>query len=500
MVDIEIPELQFNIREWEPVDFRSFELMGKKLKPLANGGGANSDAFKDACRRLLRLSIEVGQQGVVQGIHKPMDARAAAFLLANSNDFVKKVEVTSSLLDAIEAVRPVVGRQTLLLLSNTFFSHFDHLKGDKTALCEFLKRHFSRFSTSSERSDFTLLSRNRKVLFDSSGPVQVVNWAQDQECDLDLAFSKLGLNLYGQGRYADLCRYRYYLETLKSMPVGEDADLLVELSKRVVFEAPAKEGQLLGHDIVAIMIDRSIKAGELSDAWQRVILTIAGDPRVPRSSSKFQRWWALLGEDRIAQVRGWLSKFDLNLFLKVLEDYGHSAGEASLQRMFPARKKFLEGLIEQGLVSQSRLFINKHAEHYLKTHYEKDELPEYARVKDSLRRSMIYLQVGDLHMIEGSHNVTLWIFPRLPEWASVLDYGTTDFLPSELGTHIQLHYHKEFGERATPPASIRHAPQNYSWQHQAIKYLQGRGVKLQLDKLFIPSDYKQYKRHYGVQI
>src|SRR5690554_8060104 len=99
---------------------------------------------------------------------------------------------------------------------------------------------------------------------------------------------------------------------------------------------------MLGHAALEILIDRAA-SGLVSQAWQNTILTIAGDSRVPRTSSDYQRWWPILGEDRQAVVRGWFSRFDLRLFVEVLEQ--SASGETDIERMFRPRKKSMEGLL-----------------------------------------------------------------------------------------------------------------------------------------------------------
>jgi hypothetical protein len=494
-----IEELSFNLREWSPSDFKGFALAEKKLKPLATSGGTTSDAFNNSCRWLLGAALNGDEDAVLLAIKKPIDARAAAYLICRSDEFREIVPLDGDFLAAIESVKPMLSRLTLMSLIEVFLKYFD-LIGDSAShstFGDFISRHLIRFSAPEESGDMISLANHRAMIFSLDAPIKLSEWVQEHKYELDVAFKKVGVAGHIQGRFGDLCRYRYYLESLKSMPVGQDDELLNELSKQAVFEAPAGSGQLLGHEIVSIMIDRSAKRGLLSDSWQKVILTIAGDPRVPKTSSKYQRWWALLGETRISLVRGWLSRFDLNLFLGVLDDYGRSSGDAELQRMFPSRKKFLEGLIDQGLVSQSRLFVNNRAEHYLKKNYDKEELPEYAKVNDSYR-SMIYLQVGDLHMIEGSHSFKLWIFPKMPTDSLIFDYGRRLFWPAHLSSDIQQKYVKEFGSSAPRPASIVHTPSRFSWQNKAIDYLEDHGISLDKEKLFNTSDYKQFKRIYGI--
>ena len=265
-----------------------------------------------------------------------------------------------------------------------------------------------------------------------------------------------------------------------------------------VYKAPGSDGGTLGHEVLKILIDRSPSQGA-SEAWRGVILTIAGDPRVAMNHERYSQWWALLGEGRSQKVRGWLSSFDLSLFLGALADYGATSGDKDLQRMFPARKRFLEGLIEQGLVVVTRLFVGSKAREYLKRNYKPTELPDHAAVGDS-NRSMIYLQVGHCHMIEGSHNCTLWIFPTLPADSGIVDYGIRRFTPYDLGGRVKRKYDEEFGIGATKPAAIVHSPREFRWQHEAINYFEQQELRLDTQLLFSGSDYRLYRRIHGVTI
>ena len=201
---------------------------------------------------------------------------------------------------------------------------------------------------------------------------------------------------------------------------------------------------MLGHEILRILIDRSPKE-KVDEQWQGIILTIAGDPRMSKSSPRYQRWWTALSTQQIQKVRGWLLRFDLLLFLKVLEDYSQMNGKEDMNRMFPARKKFLEGLFDLGLVEDSRLFINQNAEYYLKKNYKKDELPYYSIVADP-NRSMIYLKVKGKHMIEGTHNFKLWIYEDLPPDSQIFNLEEKYFAPKELTTKLESNFYKYFND------------------------------------------------------
>ena len=487
-----LPELDVHLREWSAMDFEQIKSETKKVMTSTKGMGNGSDSFKEACLKFMRLMLSGNSGEISDNIIKPVDVRALTFLLLNAKEF-DSFDVDADLLDRLLLPRNPVSRLSLLNLIELFFRWFDeHL--DTGCFSAFLKSQIESYGMG--ESDLNRLCKNSHLLFDSKGPTNVVSSAIENKEDLNVCFRRLGLEGFGEGRFQDLCRYIYYLETLKKIPVGEYDPVLEEVCKEDVYLSPGTKDGLLGHEVLSILIDRADSL-EISDQWQRVLLTIAGDPRVPESTSQYQQWWALLGSDRVAKVKGWLSRFDLELFLKVLESYGSNSGNEDLKRMFPSRKHFLEGLLEQGVAVNSRLFLTRDADDFVKRNYKKNEVPNYARVEDG-DASMIYIQVDKLHLIEGTHNFKLWVFPVLPIKSQILDYSRNAFARDELSGRLSLMYRREVDVAEYPEAAIVHSPFNFNWQHKAIEYLQSYGVNLDLEILFSKNDYALYKRRYGL--
>ena len=497
---IKIQHIEFCLPPWKENDFHIFTRNIASLSEMSTNAGLTSDKFKVACQKIQTIVLNGNSKRVPQIIQSAVDVRAATYLLSTDRRIAISDIISMTFLEALIKPRQHMSKLSLLQLIRAFFVFFDDLgnKEELRNLAEFIKVQLAHYEDTQNEHELALLARNSDLIFSLDGPTSVVRRAVVGNSSLPEQFKLLGLTGYGDSRYQKICQYQYYLKTLEEIPVGSDHEVLKEIVRKNVFQAPGSNGNMLGHEALQILIDRS-SSQRVSEFWQSVILTIAGDPRVPRKSSRYQRWWALLGNERIQKVRGWLSRFDLNLFLRVLEDYGQAEGDESLQRMFPARKKFLEGLIEQGLVVTSRLFVGGIAREYLRRNFKKEELPEFAKVRDTYR-SMIYLQVGHCHMIEGSHNCTLRIFPDFPEKTKIANYSFSDFTPYELGSGAESQYISEFGSYAPSPASIRHVSNRLAWQHNAISYFQTQGIRLDVEKLFSRSDYQQYKRIHGVGI
>jgi hypothetical protein len=490
-----LPELTFNLPDWNDSDFTQIKVAEQKVSHIGSKAGTNSDNFQKAYLKLLNIVLQ--GDNLVEHISSAVDVRAFTFLLASSEEFVKHASLTRGHLDSLVIPRNPMSKLSLIQLIRAYFVRYDTVASTEVlaAWRSFIMLQLNKLSLSASTSDLASYKKYESVLFSVSGPSKLVEFAQSKQCDLDSVFRETGLNGFNNGRFLILCRYQYYLETLKTIPVGSEHEILHEVVKKDVLNAPYDETRLLGHIILEILIDRS--AGSvISPVWQSFILTIAGDPRVPTSSANYQKWWLLLGQQRIVLMRGWLSRFDLSLFLKVLEQSARDGNIGDMERMFEPRKQFMEGLLEQGLVTQSRLFLSKHAEDYLRRSYKKEELPEYALVK-SPETSMIYLNLaGNVHMIEGSHSFTLKLMDKLPAQVNLLDYNKRSFVDSEFRTKIGLIYYRQFGS-GEGIEELKHDV-HLNWQHNAIQFLARNGISVSAYELIGAARYREYKAKFGV--
>jgi hypothetical protein len=275
--------------------------------------------------------------------------------------------------------------------------------------------------------------------------------------------------------------------------VNKPHNLLVEVQNKTTFDSRYDERCLVGHKILEILITRAPRVG-IDDSWLNVILAIAGDPRVPRTNPKYQKWWLVIDSTLNVKVRGWLSRLDLRLFLEALKNYSFGTGRDNLRRMFPSRKHFLEGLLNKGLISETRLYLSSGAAFYLQQNYNREHLPNFSRVTDG-DRSIIYVRMGDVHIIEGSHSCYLWIYPELDSSAIVFDSYNVRVSYSSLTQGLS----KKMILKGTPPREkITHNPISFSWQRKAIQTLRRIGVNITAKDVLPRNDYQKYIRKYGV--
>ena len=253
----------------------------------------------------------------------------------------------------------------------------------------------------------------------------------------------------------------------------------------------------MGHKIISILIDRT-RGNDVPKHWQNVVLTIAGDPRVPTSSTQYQRWWSSLGEARIRKVRGWLAGLDLKLFLEALKQSAKDQHLSDMERMFESRKVFMEGLLNEGVVSDSRLFLSSSAERYLKRIYKKEELPDYA-LNSSNDTSVIYLNVGGVHMIEGSHSFKLKLMDKLPTHRrlGLLDFSKKKFNDNSFRESLKHQYFSEYGQEDHFFDATH--DQYLNWQNKSLQFLKEHGVNVRPDKVLSKLRYKEYKQKFGIR-
>lgn len=374
------------------------------------------------------------------------------------------------------------------------------------ALLEALTQFFFvRFSEAFKIAGFaTWLQEARKVrgiaqeydtrLFSEQGAKWLAESAIDSQVPLESRLTALGLGFIQAGDFKQAAQNIYYLEQLKTIPADQNHELLDELAKPSVAQSPYSDGRLLGHEVLSIVISRS-SASTPHQAWQDVVMKIAGDPRVSVANEKYQRWWQHIDSELVKKVRGWLSKYDLRLFLEALNDFKETTGNDELMRMYPARKQFMEGLLNKGLVQHTRLFLSDKAAKFLKSNYDSSTLPRFEIVDDDQNksRSVIHIQLDGAHIVEGSHSFYLWVYKSLTNDAVVSNYSRRRFSTSELAKGMA--YTQESAGMPMP-ANIQHNPQ--SWQRRAVEELHERGVDIELKDVLSGAEYHDQRRRYGV--
>ena len=163
--------------------------------------------------------------------------------------------------------------------------------------------------------------------------------------------------------------------------------------------------------------------------------------------------------------------------------------------MYPARRNFLQGLLDQKLVTRARLYLTEDFRRYLNKHYKPEHLPQLYKVTTN-NKSILHVQVGNAHLIEGSHSAKLWIYRGLSEQAVVFDYNKTQVSYSDLTANLADQMRDNYGQDLLVD-SIKHYP-NLTWQKKALDALKIAGVEVDSKAVLIEKDYLKYIRKFGV--
>lgn len=496
-----IPALNFSLETWpEPVLDRWKERTEKVSKARESvGHNSRFDQMLRAIREMLRRR---NLKGLIEIISSRPGARALCWLWLEDSKARQEL-LSPGFLDRFVALqKPRLSRMSLLYLVSLYFKYFDHLDASgqgkvRERLQALILEQLTKLPTSKSigaRPDpLHSLQQDGHWLLEPDGPLRVAMRTKEAGQELDQALVALGLSGMDTGRYGDICRAHFYLNTLKELPLGQWDPVLEELLKPAVSKAPYKGSVRVGHAALSILIDRA--SADPGECWQSWILSLAGDPRISSRARSYREWWRPLGEARIQKVRSWLHKEDLRLFLRALEQYGIESRKPDIQRMFPARKVFLEGLDRLGLIRHSRLMLGRTAQTVVRRILDKDMLTSFAHLGGSMAdKAVIYLDCGDFCLVEGSHSFKIWVYLAPPS-PLLMSYETGEFSHTDLTVKVPEDYEGQFPDYYY--CSVVH---NGPWQWRVFDFLADNGIQLDLEQLLTRADYQHMLRHQGLPV
>ncbi|WP_296983040.1 MULTISPECIES: EH signature domain-containing protein [unclassified Thalassolituus] len=465
------------------------------------GKGDNFEAVVEALR--YAISYNDGTR-IKQIISSRTGARAMTYLWLEDSRVRKSLNPRSLAL-LVECQQPRLSQIPLINLVDLYFRYFDQLGHQlinrdadmQAVLADVITAQLRLLPEQKVNNGLSVLhnlKNNADNLMMKESPAYVVRQAKKKHLELDEYFKQVGLSGFDQGRFGDICRAFYYLDTLKEIPLGESHPVFAELQKPEVNTAMYEGTLRIGHRAIEILIDRS--PADPGDTWRNFILNIAGDPRIASNASNFRQWWQPIGEGRIEKVRGWLSREDLKLFLKAVEQYGEDSDDENLQRMFPARKKFLEGLFDQDLIKSTRLMLGAKAKQGVRRVLRGEMKSSYIDLGGGMSdKAVIYLNCGKFHVIQGSHSFKIWLYLDVPG-RQIADYGVTYLDHNDLTKRIPNEYRKE--HPGLPLADITHRPG--TWCNQVIQFLANNDIELDIEQLMTKTDYKVYMQKFGMPV
>ncbi|NVK41171.1 MAG: hypothetical protein HWE39_07995 [Oceanospirillaceae bacterium] len=489
---------------WNSAALEGWRSLANEVRQLGDSAG-KGDRFQQIAMHLLQISRTMDFRQLPELLRSRVTARALTQLWLENNDFLSRMLNATILRSLVTLQQPMLGIMPLHNLITLYFREFDRLDQHEAGVREALELvikdqialRLEQVDLKSERNLLTILYGEAYWLLADDGPKQLVDYVRSERRELSEAFSYFELRGLDNGRYADICRAHYYLETLREIPLGSYDEVFSELLKPSVSKAPYEGEKRIGHAALEILIDRA--DGDPGESWQSFIMDMAGDPRISSSASNYRQWWKPLGESRVEKVRGWLAKEDLRLFLRALEQYGKESRNSDLQRMFPARKHFLEGLDRLKLVRRTRLMLGSKTEYSVKKILGNELKTSYIKLTNDNAMSdkaVIYIDCGDFCLVEGSHNFKLWVYLAPPS-ENLYSYDVNKISHYELTSLASASYKKNYGSNA-PYSAVTHNPK--SWQKTVFEFLADHGIELEIEQLMSSHEYDYYLSRFGMPV
>jgi len=136
----------------------------------------------------------------------------------------------------------------------------------------------------------------------------------------------------------------------------------------------------------------------------------------------------------------------------------------------------LESLHQTGMIASTRLFLSNDAVEFIEKRYDPDDRPSFAQISHK-NKSVIYMQIGRVHLIEGTHNYSARLLDRLPSDHSINDLQKKKFMLPELATGLDQAYASEYKDSQhlyVVPHDIHNA-----WQRKLIEVFKTFDIHVQ---------------------
>lgn len=366
-------------------------------------------------------------------------------LWATDAEFSKNVPIQPILLEKVIYLNGN-SVSTLMLYSfiDIYFFQYDNLKENAGFLITKIIGALNEKIKKASLSGLDFVYQNKEMLFDSKFKTHeiIVSNAIDNRVSLSNELAKYNLVQSDFGRFYEKCRNFYYIKRIEDATLDTCYSILEEVLKEKIHLKDYENGRNVGHKIIHLLLSKLEKHVFSIKKYQHIInfiLQVAGDPRIRMSDQHYQNWWMVLGEQDIAIMKKCLSGFDLELFLEIYGEFADKNNNKVQCRMFNERKKFLQGMMLNDLIHETKLFIGKNMVEYLRKKYNLRKLPAYYTIKDSPSMAVIYMRYNNTLFTEGCFNCKFrayeQIIPNSPFYSKKKEYSYRDLGEGYFGKH-----------------------------------------------------------------
>ncbi|HUH57064.1 MAG TPA: EH signature domain-containing protein, partial [Pseudomonadales bacterium] len=221
-----VPLIEWPITDWDSRLLERWTDLESKAADMSEAAGSN-DAFDSAVAELRNMASTGQFSRLLEILRRRTVARALTWLWLNDEQFSSKMLNPRLLETLLEAQAPRFTRMTLQQLAQLYFRRFDQLdkQHDVRELLErILLQQLEKIPPLKIQSTWidplVTLKREAHWLLTLNGPATLAKRVQESGRELGATFQEMGLQGFDDGRYGDVCRAHFYLDTLRNLPVG----------------------------------------------------------------------------------------------------------------------------------------------------------------------------------------------------------------------------------------------------------------------------------------
>lgn len=481
-----LPSTDAAVDRWDDRARSAWSVLTASAQKMRKSAG-HGNAFADSIVRA-RSVLEAPQPEVHPLLEQPRIRRAVLSLWTDESD-VAENSLRTSVFDRVASLDDGASSLLIRALAQLYYRRFDELDAYEDGLANLAGRRLAAHVRRRRKTDggdvFGAVTDHHELVIGSRSPQRLAEHVHRSGDTLDAVMRRIGLEDYNSGRFATLARHHTYLTLIKNADPAQSHSFLSDLTDGALFRAPAEDRRMFGHVVVEAMTTSEVV--DPHPDWRNTIIEIAGDPRA-RGTRKWNEWWGLIGERNRSRVIAWLATQDLHMFLDAVELYGERDGNEDLGRMFPDRKRFLLGLHDEGLIRETRLFAGGSARSSIRLQLGKDLRTDITPItgNGAPQLSAIYLDCGNFHIVEGSHNFKLWVYtgdrPRL----------ISDWRVGSVSIDSLRQIHRD---ESTPSSGIVH-DRHKKWISDALVFLADNESWISPESVTTPETYEHIKKTY----
>lgn len=466
--EFKLPQWDNNLKDWEDKTLA--------LNNIIFGVYKNFESFESY---YIKFKSHPDQNVVVDQIKA--DTKAVlpfAFLFQSDRDFFEKYN-SELIFRSISKKKNSLNSREILMILSAVISNISSVE------VKFDKYIIDFFENFKDIEGFELSELKKSGLLSTTPVESFCQYTYEKGVGFELFLNNIGLRVPPNSKFYRVLYKYQILNELKSQDFKQTNELVDKLISRKAYNWSWDEKYLFGHQLINVIVANS--SVDLHEDWVSLILKFAKDPRSTKNTTSFIKWWSLIDQETVSKFIRFLSHSDILIFLDAIADYAEY-GRTDMKRMFKSRRKLLYGLSVQNLIKNSRLFLPTEVFKFLKQTRPNLNLDYVARLEASYGKCVIYLQVGDYHMIEGSHSCKLRIFDRFPSKNNFLepDFRRIDYQKLTIDQERFFPYRDEF-----KPIALTHDI-NGGWKLRVINLLKDK-MSVDVNNLYTEQELNRYR-------